>query len=79
MIKKIEVRASPGGLVVKFGALHFSDPGSVPRHGLTPLVCQWPRGGGRPHTKRGRLATDVSSGQLFPSKKTKKTEVKHKR
>ena len=35
---KIDHQASPGGLVVKFSALHFSDLGLVPRHGPT-LLC----------------------------------------
>ena len=29
--KELDFGASPGGLVVKFGALHFSGPGSVPQ------------------------------------------------
>ena len=70
--KKSEIRASTNGLVVKFCALHFGGPGLVPRHGPTPLVCQWPCCGGSSHTKKGRLAVDVSSGQIFLSKKKKK-------
>ena len=61
--------ASSSGLVVKFGTLHFDSLGSVPGHGPTPLVCQWPCCGGSPHTKRGRLAADLSSGQIFLMKK----------
>ena len=71
--------------MVKFGVLHFSSPGSVPRHGPTPLIssravavthiqnrgrlaqilAQGQKG------KGGRLATDVSSGQIFLSRKKK--------
>ena len=60
-IKKSLDRASPSSLVFKLGMLHFSGPGSIPGHRPTPLVCQWPCCGDGPHTKRGRLATDVSS------------------
>ena len=49
----------PSGLVC---ALHFGSPGLVPGHGPTPLVCQWPCCHSSSHTKRGRLAADVSSG-----------------
>ena len=54
---------SPSGLVVEFGALCFGGLGSVPRCGPTPLVCQWSCCGSNSHAKRGRLATDVSSGR----------------
>ena len=73
--------ASPGGLVVKFSTLHFGSLGSVP--------------GRRPYTtclsgamlwwwltykeKRGRLAADVTSGQIFHSKKNQKTKTKRNR
>ena len=53
--------------MVKFSMLCFDGPGSVP--GPTPLLCQWPCCGGDPHTKRGRMAADVSSGQNFLRKK----------
>ena len=65
---KYFLRGSLGSLVVKFGMLHFSRPGSVPGGGPTLLVCQWPCCGGGSHTKRGRLAVDVSSGRIFLSK-----------
>ena len=64
-------RASPGGLVVKFGMLRFGGLGSVPGHRPTPLICQWPCCGFGSHTKRGRLAAGVNSGQIFFSKKRK--------
>ena len=35
----------------------------------TYTTRQWPRCAGSSHTKRGRLATDVSSGQIFLRKK----------
>ena len=60
-VSKVVSGASPGALVVKFGVLHFSGPGSVPRV-QTYTICQWPCCGSNPHTKRGRLGTDVSSG-----------------
>ena len=62
-------RARPGSLAVNFSALCFSSPGFVSWCGSTPLVCQWSCSGGVPHTKRGRLAVDVSSGWIFLSKK----------
>ena len=60
--------------MLQFGVLHFGSPGLVPGRGLTPFVCHWPCCGGSSHTKRGRLATDVSSGQIFLSKKKKEEE-----
>ena len=42
------------GLVVKFGTLCFGAPGSVPRHGSTPLICQWPCCDGGSPTKKKR-------------------------
>ena len=67
-LKNSTVPGQPHGLVVKFGMLHFGSLGSVSRHGPTPLV------GGHAvamtHIQnRGRLATDVSSGRNFLSKK----------
>ena len=35
---KFQKRVSPSGLVVKFGALHFGGPGSVPGRRPTPLI-----------------------------------------
>ena len=61
-IKTIVFWASPGGLVIKFGALHLSGPGLVPGCRPTPLICQWPCFGGGSHRKRRRLAAGVSSG-----------------
>ena len=61
--------ASPRGLVVKFNAFCFASPGSVPGCGPIPLIYQWPCCGGGSHTKRGRLARDVTLGQIFLSKK----------
>ena len=70
--------ASPSSLVVKFGMLHFGGLGSVPRSGTTPLISghavvvahiqkeeDWQQmlaQGKSSLAKRGRLATDVSSG-----------------
>ena len=67
-----KLRASPSGLVVKFGMLCFSSLGSVPRRGATPLVCQWPCCAVASHIKRGRLAADISSGKIFLRKNKKK-------
>ena len=58
------MRASPGGLRVKFSALCFGDPGSDPGWITIPLVS------GHAvvvsHIQNGgRLATDVSSGPIF--------------
>ena len=57
------------GRMVKFGALHFGGPGSVPRHGPTPLVH------GHavvvPHIQnRGRLAEMLAT--IFLTKKERK-------
>src|SRR3712207_8090203 len=49
---KCEWRTSPSDLMVKFGTLHFGGPGSVPGHGPTPLISQWPCCGGGSHTNR---------------------------
>ena len=63
-------RASPGGLVVKFGALHFSGLGfSSQVQTYLSVVGQWPYYGSGSHAKKGRLAMDVSSGRIFLSKK----------
>ena len=67
-LKEQTSRASLSGLVVKFGMLCFSCPGLVSRGGPTPLVCQVPYCGGNPHTWKGRLVLDVSSGLIFLSK-----------
>ena len=70
-ICKFGIRVSPGGVVVKFGVLHFGG-----QHGCIPLICQWPCCGSGSHTKRGRLAADVSSGWIFLRGKKKWLEVK---
>ena len=49
----------PGGLVVKFGMLHFSGLGLVPRHGPTPLISNQAVVATLMQNG-GRLATDVS-------------------
>ena len=41
-LKKKTFWARPSGLVVKFGALHFGSPGSIPGHRPKPFACQWP-------------------------------------
>ena len=74
-LKHHTARASSGGLVVRFGMLRFNGPDSVPRHGPAPLVCQWPCCGGGSHTKRRRLAVDVSEGEIFLSKKKKSNTI----
>ena len=48
----------PCGLVIKFGTLCFSSPGSVPRCGPTPLVS-WPCCGSNPHIKERKIGTGV--------------------
>ena len=62
-------------LVVKFGVLHFGSPGSVPGHGPTPLV------GGHAvvvtHIQNRTAGTDVSSRQIFLSKKKKIFLIQH--
>ena len=60
----------------KFGMLHFSGLGSVPGYGCTPLICQWLCCDNSSHPKRGRLAVDVSLGQIFLSKKKRKKKKK---
>ena len=75
---KDRMRASPSGLVVKFGVLHFCSLGSVPGHGPMPLFCQWPWCGSSSHTKkRRRLATDVSSWRISSSAKIKSKKRFH--
>lgn len=53
-LKALNLWASPSGLVFKFNTLHFSDLGSVARHGPIPLVCQWVCCGRGSHTKIGK-------------------------
>ena len=72
--EKRDYWASPGGLVVG-----FSTPGSVPEHGPTSLIYQWLCCGGGSHTKRGRLAVVVSSGQIFLRKKKKRCFLNEKK
>ena len=66
---KNQSEASAGGVVVKLGVLHFSGPGSGPGSRPTPLICQWPCCGSSSQTKRGRLATHISSGPIFSGEK----------
>ena len=60
--------------MVKFGMLHFSKLGSVPVSKPTPLICQGPCCDSGLHTKRGRLAREDSSEQIFLSKEKGKKE-----
>ena len=60
--------ASPSGLVVKLSMLCFSGPGLVPGHGPTPLNSGHAVVMAHIQNRR-RLATYVSSGQIFLSKK----------
>ena len=69
-------RAGPGVLVVKLITLHFSGLVQFPDadlHHLSVVMLY-----GSSHTKRGRLATDVSSGGIFLSKKKRKKNFKIK-
>ena len=67
------LRASPGGLVVKFSGLHFGSPASIPGCRLTPL-CQQPCCAGGPVLKnRGRLAWILAQGESSSAKKKKNT------
>ena len=78
------IRGQPCGLTVKFGVLCFSGLGSAPRHRPTPLIrgrvcgthiqnrgrlAQILAQGESSQAKRGRLATNVSSGWISLSKK----------
>ena len=76
MIKNTKHWASPGGLVVKFSMLHFGCPGSFLRHGPTPLISGHALMAAHVQNK-GRLATDVSSGQIFLSKNNKNKQKNH--
>ena len=70
--------------MVKFGALHFGSPGFVPGHGPTPLIgvathtqnrarlAQMFAQGNSFSSKKRKIGTDVSSGQLFLSKRKQK-------
>ena len=63
----------PGCLVVKFSALHFSGPGSVPGHGPTPLI------GGCAEAvthiqNKGRLAQMLAHGKSSSAKKQNKNK-----
>ena len=60
----------PQGLVVKFGALHFTSPGSVPRRGPTPLVSSHAVMASHIQN-RGRLAQMSAQGESSSSKKRK--------
>ena len=62
--------------MAKFGTLSFSGPGSVPRHGPTPLISN--HAVAATHTQnRGRLATDVSSETIFLERKKRKAKRIH--
>ena len=60
--------ASPDGLVIKVQRTSLQCLGSVPGQATTALICQHPCCGGGSHTKRGRLAVDVSSEENLYSK-----------
>ena len=78
---KQALRASPDGLVVKISAFCFGGLGSVPGCGPALLIYWWLCCGSGSHTKRGRLAICVSSGQIFLRKthtKTKKPSALNK-
>ena len=60
--------ASLDCLVVKFSALYFSSPGSVPKSEPTPHVCQWSYCASGSHIKRGRCQPRVN----LPQQKKKK-------
>ena len=66
-IKKV-LLVQPHGLLVKFGALHFSGPALVPKCEPTPLISSHAVVG-VPHTKWRKMGTDVSSGQIFLKQK----------
>ena len=81
-------RGQPRGLVVKFWVLHFSSLRLVPKHGPAPLIIgcavvathiqtrgrlAWMLAQDESSpAKRGRLATDVTTGQIFLSQKNKR-------
>ena len=62
--------ASPCGVLVKFSVLCFSGLDSVPRCRPMPLVSGHAVVVGHTQKNRGRLATDVSSGPVFLTKKS---------
>ena len=59
-VKIAKLRASPGGLVVRFGVLRFGSLGSFPGHGPTSLSD--PAVVVAHIQNRGKLATVVNSG-----------------
>ena len=62
------------GLVVKFSTLHFSSPGSVPRHGPRPLISS--HAVAVTHVQnRGTLAQMLAQGESSSAKKRKKKNV----
>ena len=68
--------------MVKFGAHHFSSPSLASRHGPIPLISHAVVATHIQKKKkitRGRLATDVTSGQIFLSKKKKKERKKERK
>ena len=70
-----KMKASPGGLVVKFSTLYsvarVQSPGVDLHHSSGHAVVAAHK------QNRGRLATDVSSGRVFLSKKKKRQDDIH--
>ena len=68
-IKKSNISGDqPHGLVVKFGALSFGGPGSVPQRRPTPLISS--RAVALTHIRnRGRLAQMLAQGESSSGKK----------
>ena len=72
-INKDTFRASPSGLVVKFGVLHFGGPGVIPGRGPIPLICQWPCCGGGAHIQEEEdWQQMLAQGKSSSAKKTNK-------
>ena len=75
-LSKKRLQGPPHGLVAKFGVLHFGGLVGSQAWTYTTLICPWPCCGDISRMKRGRLAADVSSGQIFLRKKrTKKKRL----
>ena len=75
LCQKLLTWSSPDSLVVKFGTLCFGSPGSIPRHGPRPLISGHAVVAAHIQN-RERLATDISSGWIFLSKKIKNKKIK---
>ena len=74
--KKKQMQSRPGGTVVEFpccASMAQDWQVQIPVRDLAPLIK--PHCGGIPHTKRGRLAMDVSSGPIFLTHKKQKTKT----